>query len=217
MLLDVRDTLDGDKRHRPRDRVPGPRGENRIMISSAQRLLLAVPVLVLMLTGCAGGNGAPSAPNRIERGEPHTAALAASVERLQQQVAEGDWTPAAGGNVLVRCESASGDDSAQRASSYRFYGSWRTPADQGVPADLAATAEEFSRALSAQGWSDVEMESSESPAYWRVWATDEDAEIAEAMVTWHPEGTIDAAEPHVVLDVDSTCSPADATASPGQR
>ena len=190
--------------------------EKRHLISSARCLGTVVPVLALMLAGCAMVNGASGAttPNRIEHAEPHNAAVAASVESLQQQIWQGEWTPAVGGNLLVLCESKSlsTDNSAQHVSNYRFYGSWFTSDEYEVPVDLEATAEEFSSWLSSMGWSDVEMESSESPKYWRVWATHEDAEIDEAMVTWYPAGNIDTAQPHAVLDVDSTCSPADAQA-----
>lgn len=72
-----------------------------------------------------------------------------------------------------------------------------------------SACQEFSSWLSAAGWSEVEIESSQSPEYWRVWATREDTQVAEAMVTWFPAGDVDTTQPHVVLDVDSTCSPAD--------
>lgn len=65
-------------------------------------------------------------PNQIENIEPHNAAVTASVERLQQQIWEGGWTPAVGGNLLVACESnsVSSDNSTPQESDYRFYGSW---------------------------------------------------------------------------------------------
>lgn len=183
-------------------------------ISSARRLVAVVPALALILAGCAMARVTPGSTvtDRIEHAEPHNAAVTASVESLQQQIWEGGWTPAAGGNLLVPCEPTglSSDDSAQRDSQYRFYGSWITAGEYEVPVDLEATAQEFMSWLSARGWSDVEMESSESPEYWRVWATHEDAGIGETMVTWYPAGNIDAAQPHAVLDVDSTCSPAGA-------
>lgn len=168
----------------------------------AMRLLAAVSLMALTLTGCSVMNGAPASTgsNRIENAEPHNLAVATAVESLQQQVWGGDWTPAVGGNLLMRCESG---------SDYRFYGSWFTADGYEAPVDPEATAQELSSWLSAAGWSDVEIESSESPDLWRVWATREDAEIAEAMVTWYPEGDVGAPDPHVVLDVDSVCSPTD--------
>lgn len=184
--------------------------------SSALRLFVTVPIMVLMLAGCAMVNDAQDSTrsNRIENAEPHNAAVTTSVESLQQQIWEGGWAPAVGGNLLVPCESNTlgGDHSAQEESDYRFYGSWFTTDGYKAPVDLEATAQEFSSWLSTEGWSDVEMESSESPEYWRVWATREDTAVVEAMVTWYPAGNVDATQPHVVLDVDSTCSPADTKA-----
>lgn len=187
--------------------------EKRNMKSAARRLCVALPVLALMLAGCAALNGGQGSrtPDRIENAQPHNAVLTGTVESLQQQIWEGSWTPAAGGNLLVPCESNAlgSDDSAQQDTNYLFYGSWSTTGEYEAPADLEAAAQELSSWLGATGWSDVDQESSESPKYWRVGATQEENGVAEAMVTWYPEGTIDMAQPHAVLDVDSTCSPAE--------
>lgn len=186
------------------------------MNSAARRLCIAVPTLALLLAGCATTNGAPgsASPDRIANASPHNALVTASVESLQQQVWPGDWIPAAGGNLLVLCDAnaSNPDTSTRQDGDYLFYGSWSTTGEWEMPVDLEATVDEFSNWLSAAGWSDIGMESSESPEYWRVWATHEEDDIAEAMVTWYPAGNIDAAQPHAVLDVDSTCSPADAEA-----
>lgn len=184
--------------------------------ASTLRRAVAIPVMALMLAGCAGGNDAPESAGSdpIENAEPHTAAVAAAVESLQQQIWGGAWTPAVGGNLLVPCgpEGQSGSASDAGEGDYRFYGSWLTADGYEAPADLQATAEEFSSWLKETGWSDVEVESSDSPHYWRVWATQEGTELAETMVTWYPAGDVDVTEPHVVLDLDSECVLADAKA-----
>lgn len=143
----------------------------------------------------------------IQPAEIHNRALADETAALLASISDSDWEPAPGGNILSRCEAR---------GIYSFYGSWYSPELAAVPGDAEAAGAAIAQLrnwLEARGWIDLEdiefTTDSVGVNALGIAAWNERAGVYDMQAIFYYEGDIGVEYPHIVVDIDSDCLPAD--------
>lgn len=184
-----------------------------------QRLAAAAAaglILVPMLTSCSVLDAIQASVDARDSAEPEYSAqiqnsgLAAEKELLLAQLWEGEAELPVGGNIRQECRIGGAE------KAYLFYGSWSSPASADISPDRGEAIRiitEMRDWLEAQGWEYLEMfefttEKLDVNAF-GVSGAKTSVGISDMQVIYYFEGQLGRPEPHIVVDIDSDCLPAD--------